>query len=209
LVTATDALQVHAVFLEVEIIFVPANRANQTPEGIHIYMSFDARALGCGSTAWKLLIVAVLLASGATGSRAAQAPPAGIERLGWLQGCWSVTTGERDVEEYWMAPKGASMLGIGRTVRGGVLVDYEMMLIRQTEDRLVFEAHPSNQTMALFHSIDVGASRIVFENSKHDFPQRIGYERKGAGLLAWIEGTQAGKLRRIEFPYLRASCGPA
>jgi len=63
--------------------------------------------------------------------------------------------------------------------------------------------------MALFYSIDVSPSRIVFENPKHDFPQRIGYERKVNALLAWIEGTQNGKVRRVEFPYVRTSCGPA
>jgi len=52
---------------------------------------------------------------------------AGIERLAWLQGCWSLTTGERDVEEYWMAPKGSSMLGIARTTRNGLLADYDSM----------------------------------------------------------------------------------
>jgi len=54
-----------------------------------------------------------------------------------------------------------------------------------------------------------GSSRIVFENAQHDFPQRIGYERKGASLLAWIEGAQNGKPRHIEFPYVRVSCGVA
>ena len=179
-------------------------------------MKFDARRTGKDSCGWKPLMVAALAAAAVNASAgstrspaAAQQPPAGIERLGWLQGCWSVTTGEREVEEYWMAPKGTSMLGISRTTRGGVLADYEMTLIRQTEDRLVFEAHPSNQPMALFHSIEVSSSRIVFENPKHDFPQRIGYERKETTLLAWIEGTQNGKVRRVEFPYLRTSCGPA
>ena len=185
-------------------------------------MKFDARRVGKDSGGWKLLMVAAFVAAAATplaavktqAGAAAQAPagpsgPAGIDRLGWLQGCWAVTTGEREVEEYWMAPKGTSMLGIARTTHSGVLADYEMTLIRQAEDHLVFEAHPSNQPMALFHSIEVSRSRIVFENPKHDFPQRIGYERKGNALLAWIEGTQNGKVRRIEFPYLRTSCGPA
>ena len=108
-----------------------------------------------------------------------------------------------------MAPKGTSMLGIARTTHSGVLADYEMTLIRQAEDHLVFEAYPSNQPIALFHSIEVTPSRVVFENPKHDFPQRIGYQRKGNALLAWIEGTQNGKVRRVEFPYLRTSCGPA
>jgi len=181
-------------------------------------MKFDARRAGKDSSGWKLLMVAAFVAAAATAptavkaqAAAAQPPaaPAGIDRLGWLQGCWAVTAGEREVEEYWMAPKGTSMLGIARTTHSGVLADYEMTLIRQAEDHLVFEAHPSNQPMALFHSIEVSRSRIVFENPKHDFPQRIGYERKGNALLAWIEGTQNGKVRRIEFPYLRTSCGPA
>ena len=117
-----------------------------------------------------------------------------------------MASGGRDVEEHWMAPKGASMLGIGRTVRNGALADYEMMLIRQTDDRLEFEAHPANQPAARFSAIDVGSSRVVFENLEHDFPQRIGYERSGARLLAWIEGVQKGERRRIEFSYTRSSC---
>ena len=179
-------------------------------------MDFDARGAGKDSRGWKLLIAAALMIAAKVAAGTAQLPsgvqppsPAGIERLAWLQGCWSVKTGEREVEEYWMAPKGTSMLGIGRTTRGGVLADYEMTLIRQAEDHLVYEAHPSNQPMALFYSIDVSPSRIVFENPKHDFPQRIGYERKVNALLAWIEGTQNGKVRRVEFSYVRTSCGPA
>ena len=179
-------------------------------------MKFDARRTARDSRGWKLLIAAALATAAVNAPAgiaqlraAAPQPPAGIERLAWLQGCWSVTMGEREVEEYWMAPKGTSMLGIGRTTRRGVLADYEMTLIRQAEDHLVYEAHPSDQPVATFYSIDVSPSRIVFENPKHDFPQRIGYERKGNTLLAWIEGTQNGKTRRVEFPYLHTACGPA
>jgi len=117
-------------------------------------MNFDARQTRNDSHGWKLLIAAALAAGAVNASAAAgqsptaaRQPPAGIERLAWLHGCWSLTTAQREVEEYWMAPKGTSMLGIGRTTRGGVLADYEMTLIRQTEDRLVFEAHPANQPL--------------------------------------------------------------
>jgi hypothetical protein len=48
---------------------------------------------------------------------------------------------------------------------------------------------------------------VVFENPQHDFPQRVGYERKGGdALLAWIEGTRNGQTRRVEFPYRRVAC---
>ena len=47
----------------------------------------------------------------------------------------------------------------------------------------------------------------MFEAPEHDFPQRVGYRRAGAdSLLAWVEETTNGKLRRIEFPYRRVQC---
>ena len=105
-----------------------------------------------------------------------------------------------------MAPRGNSMLGISRTVHGDDLVAYELVVVREQGDQLVYHAHPSGQPSAEFVSRTVTEESIVFENLQHDFPQRIGYERQGAALLAWIEGTQEGEVRRIEFPYRRAAC---
>ena len=106
-----------------------------------------------------------------------------------------------------MAPRGANMLGMSRTVRGGVLADYELMILREQGGRLAYEAHPSGQPPAVFLSTAVGESSVVFENLEHDFPQKIGYQRTGADtLLAWIEGTQKGQTRRIDFTYRRANC---
>jgi hypothetical protein len=138
-------------------------------------------------------------------SGAAQQPQ-GIQRVAWLQGCWELATADRVVEEQWMTPRGASMMGMSRTVREGKLVAYEMVLIREDGSALVYEAHPSGQPVAMFRSTAFSETQIVFENPSHDFPQRIGYELKGDGLLAWIAGTQNGKSRRVEFPYERVRC---
>ena len=130
-----------------------------------------------------------------------------IQRLSWLVGCWEAVSSERTVEEHWMAPRGGSMVGVGRTVRGQTLVEFELVVIREQGDRLAYEAHPSGQPSAVFLSRELTDSTVVFENLEHDFPQRIGYQRKGPdALLAWIEGSRQGKFRRIEFPYRRAAC---
>jgi hypothetical protein len=131
-----------------------------------------------------------------------------VERLAWLQGCWEMSSGQRTVEEQWMTPRGGVMIGMGRTVRDGALVEYEFVLIRQQGNQLAYEAHPSGQPSAVFLSTTVTDSTVLFENPQHDFPQKIGYRRTDAGsLLAWIEGTQNGRSRRIEFPYKRVDCG--
>lgn len=129
-----------------------------------------------------------------------------VERVVWLQGCWAMESNGRLVEEQWLAPRASSMLGVGRTTRGTTLVDYEMVLIRERGDQLAYEAHPANQAPAVFMSAAIGERSIVFENLKHDFPQRVGYERTGDRLAAWIEGPQDGQTRRIDFAYERVSC---
>ncbi len=131
----------------------------------------------------------------------------GIDRVAWLQGCWQLTSGDRTVEEQWMAPLGKSMIGTGRTVRGDKLVEYELVIIREQDSTLAYEAHPSGQPSAVFMAKSIGGADVVFENAEHDFPQRVGYRRDGEnGLVGWIEGTMNGKSRRVEFPYRRMKC---
>jgi hypothetical protein len=146
--------------------------------------------------------MAVLVAAAST----AASPSGGIQRLAWLQGCWSADSAGRTVEEQWMAPRGDSMVGSSRTVRGDKLVEYELLVIQERGEGLVYLAHPSGQPSAEFTSSSVSDARVEFENPAHDFPQRIGYERRGASLQAWVEGTKDGRARRVEFPYRRAAC---
>jgi hypothetical protein len=141
-----------------------------------------------------------------------------INDVAWMQGCWEMVSSDRVVEEHWMSPRGGSMLGLGRTTKGVALVEFEFVVLRERGDRLAYEAHPSGQTPAVFLSRpqtgQTGPSappvdKVVFENLEHDFPQRVGYERTGADtLLAWIEGTRNGQVRRVEFPYHRSTCSP-
>ncbi len=129
-----------------------------------------------------------------------------IQRIAWLQGCWEFVSADGSIEEHWMPPRGDSMVGVSGTVRDGSLVSYELVVVRERGDRLAFEAHPSGQPAAVFLSSTIGEESVVFENPQHDFPQRIGYQRLGTGLLGWIEGTQDGQVRRIDFPYRAAVC---
>ena len=148
----------------------------------------------------------VLIVFMLTAALAMPAAASGVQELAWLQGCWRMTAGERTVEEQWMAPRGGAMLGAGRTVQAGRLLEYEFIVIREDGGRLVYEARPSGQAMATFPAREQTPRSVVFENLQHDVPQRIGYSREGDQLLAWIEGPRNGQVRRIEFKYQRASC---
>ena len=154
---------------------------------------------------WPLLmaLAAATLTAGGT------APASGIERVAWLQGCWEAASAEGTIEEHWMAPRGTSMVGVGRTVRGVDLVEYELVVIREQGEKLAYEAHPSGQPSAVFLSDTVSDSAVVFHNPRHDFPKRVGYERHGKdGLVAWIDAGPDSERPRTEFAYRRAACGP-
>ena len=151
----------------------------------------------------------VLLTCGLA-SRAGAQSVQRIGDIGWLAGCLEMKSANRVVEEHRMAERGGTMLGMGRTVGARGLADYELTLIKQDGSRLLFEAHPKGQSSATFAARTATADSVVFELPEHDFPQRVGYRRVGAdSVLAWVEGTMNGKLRRIEFPYARVPCSAA
>ena len=151
---------------------------------------------------WVVYTVAVLAASGV--SAGAQG---GIDNVAWLQGCWQMTNGDRVIEENWTSPRAGVMLGSGRTVRAGKLVEHEFILLAERDGGLVYEAHPSAQPSTTFRSKEIDGASVLFEDPAHDFPQRVGYRRVAADrILAWIEGTVAGTTRRQEFSYQRVEC---
>ena len=133
----------------------------------------------------------------------------GVDRVAWLRGCWESRSARGLIEEQWSAPRAGTMIAMGRTTRGDSLRETEHVVLRQRGDRLAYEAHPSGQDSTTFMSIAVSDTMVVFENPAHDFPQRVGYARRGAdSLIAWIDGTIQGRQRKIEFPYQRVRCDP-
>ena len=131
-----------------------------------------------------------------------------LEDLRWMAGCLEMRTADRLVEEQRMDVRGGSMLGMARTTTSRGLGEYELTLIHQKGGKIVFEAHPSGQPPAEFTATLVGADSVIFSAPEHDYPQIVGYRRSGRdSVVAWIDGTKAGKSQRIEFPYRRVACG--
>ena len=133
---------------------------------------------------------------------------ADLAKLAWLGGCWKSETAEPGSGEHWLPLAGGSLLGIGRTIKGGRTVEFEFLQIRAGEDgRITYFAQPSGQSPAAFPLLRIGDTEVVFENLEHDFPQRVAYRLEGkTRLAARIEGTMGGKARTIEFPMTRVSC---
>jgi Domain of unknown function (DUF6265) len=129
-----------------------------------------------------------------------------LSGLAWMAGNWSGTQGGVEMEEYWQQPKGKMMLGLHRDVAGGRTVSFEFQRIEATSEAITYWASPRGRPATPFRLIEQKGNRVVFENAKHDFPQRVIYWLSDDGALhAKIEGTMNGKAASEEWTWQRAS----
>jgi Domain of unknown function (DUF6265) len=123
--------------------------------------------------------------------------------LAWLSGAWVGTRGEggaTSIEERWSPPLGGAMLGVSRTVRGGSMRAFEFLRIVERDGGLVYIAQPGGAPPTEFVLSELGETRAVFDNPRHDYPKRIVYELSAeGGLSATIGFAKGGTPRRFEF----------
>ena len=128
-----------------------------------------------------------------------------LSDLAWLAGSWTGVQGGVEMEEYWQAPKGNSMLGLHRDVAKSRTVSFEFLRIEAKPEGVTYWASPGGRPATPFRLVELKGKRVVFENPEHDFPQRIIYWLSSDGALhAKIEGTQDGKSSSAEWTWRRS-----
>lgn len=117
---------------------------------------------------------------------ACSAPPAPTpaDQLSWMVGSWSHTDNEIRTEETWLRAPDGDLLGTGHARGGRVLLFSEHLTILRDGDHLAYVAWPIDQQPVVFPLVHSGPAEVVFENTSHDFPQRIAYTRTDANTLA-------------------------
>jgi hypothetical protein len=130
---------------------------------------------------------------------------AAIGDLAWLAGAWVGTRGEKattSIEERWSPPLGGAMLATSRTVSRGKdrMIAFEYLRIVERDGGVVYIAQPGGRAPTEFVLTELGKTRAVFENPRHDSPQRIVYELSAEGGLSTSIGfMKGGNPLRFEF----------
>ncbi len=161
------------------------------------------------ATIFLSVCIGQTMAQSATDRQASSPPPKTKHELNGLEfmaGHWRVEKDGRVTEEIWMAPAGGLMLGINRTssTAAGRKANFENLQIRQEGDSIAYLASPQGKSTTRFELIELGKDRVVFENLKNEFPQRIIYYRKSDGkLTAKIEGVIQEQTRSLEWHWDR------
>jgi hypothetical protein len=127
--------------------------------------------------------------------------------LAWLAGCWQGGTGNRVLEEQWMRPRGATMLGSARVTSGDAVREIEFVELRLRGDSVDYIVTPIGQQRTTFTGGMTGPRAFTVSNPANDFPTSVGYDLVSRdSLSAWIEGTQGSTKRRIPYVYHRVPC---
>ncbi|HMS16184.1 MAG TPA: DUF6265 family protein [Planctomycetota bacterium] len=129
-----------------------------------------------------------------------QGVTAKIQDVGWLGTNWAGNMGKATIEERWGPAQGGAMLGVARTISGEKMTSFEFLRIIERDEGLVYVAQPGGGAATEFVLTELSETRAVFENPRHDFPQRIVYERIGAdGLRTEISFTGGDRPQRFDY----------
>ncbi|MEL1245086.1 DUF6265 family protein [Flavobacterium sp. DGU11] len=120
-----------------------------------------------------------------------------LEKASWLVGNWGNTTPEGILSESWEKENDSVYKGQSFFVIGKDTVFAEYIDLAETNGKLTYIVSvkgQNNEAPVPFEVTSATENQMVFENPKHDYPNKITYNKiNNDSLVAEISGIQKGK----------------
>lgn len=120
-----------------------------------------------------------------------------IKAARWILGNWENKTADGNLSETWKKVNDSTFHGQSYFIKEKDTLHFESITLQQKGEELSYSATVKGQnneepvTFKLTNSTD---TQMVFENPKHDYPQKISYTQiNDDSLVAEISGTLEGK----------------
>lgn len=130
-----------------------------------------------------------------------------LEKANWLIGKWQNNSPEGNATETWEKKNDSTFAGKSYFVVGKDTVSSETISLEQNGKVLFYiptVKDQNNGQPVKFALTSSTSKQLVFENPKHDFPQKISYTQiTHDSLFAEISGTTDGKQNFQKFPMTR------
>lgn len=125
----------------------------------------------------------------------------------WLIGTWENKSPEGHFAELWNKTDSGTLIGKSYFIVNKDTLFSESIELAQKDDAVYYSAtvkgQNNNQPVA-FKLTSNKPGELVFENPKHDYPQKIVYKKvNDDSLVAIISGNQQGKNSLEQFPLKR------
>jgi len=126
-----------------------------------------------------------------------------IKKADWLIGNWENKNPDGILTENWEKVNDSTFSATSYFIKGKDTLHFESIILAQLGETLTYKATVKGQNEdkpVFFPSTLESDKQLVFENPKHDYPQKITYT-KGANntMTAEISGKLQGKLTTERF----------
>lgn len=132
-----------------------------------------------------VFLIAVLLSCKSNQTKSAQ-------NFDWLVGSW-VRTNDAEGKttfEHWVKKSDSEYIGLGFTMQKSDTVWQENVRLAKAAEGWSFDVTQKGGTIPTqFRLILIEKDRFVCENQENEFPKKIGYQKNGDKLHAWISGN--------------------
>ena len=130
-----------------------------------------------------------------------------IKNATWLIGKWQNNSPQGNATEVWEQKNDSTFVGKSCFVVGKDTVSSESLRLEQNGKELFYiptVSNQNNQQPVKFVLTSSTPKQLIFENPKHDFPQKITYTQiTNDSLMAEISGMLDGKQNVQNFPMSR------
>lgn len=130
-----------------------------------------------------------------------------IEIANWLIGDWEHKSEFGNLSEQWQQGNDSTFVGTTFFIKGKDTLHNESITLQEQGTDLIYSATVKDENADLpvaFKLTSETASQLVFENPKHDFPQKITYKKITAdSIVAEVSGMQQGKPASETYPMAR------
>lgn len=120
-----------------------------------------------------------------------------IKTAHWLLGSWETKSADGTLSENWKKVNDSTYEGQSYFVKGKDTLHFETVTLQQKGEELSYLTTiqgQSNDKPISFVLTETTEKQLVFENPKHDYPQKISYSHISKdSLVTEISGTQLGK----------------
>lgn len=130
-----------------------------------------------------------------------------FSRLDKLVGTWRTENRSVVLYEHWLKKSKHQLEGKSYKIVRNDTVILERVRLELEGVRIVYAVSVDGDKdgkETLFYLLEIKGDDYIFEDKRHDFPQRVVYNMEaGNELLAYIEGEIAGKSKRSAYAYVR------
>lgn len=120
-----------------------------------------------------------------------------IKTARWLLGTWENKSPEGNLKEIWNKVNDSTYEGQSYFIKGKDTIHFEKIQLQQKGEQLTYSQTVRGQNddkPVAFPLTNTNEKELVFENLKHDYPQKISYKSISKdSLVAEISGLQSGK----------------